>query len=175
MTWHPALVKTCEFCQAAKISKHSFKITSSTISFTLWPIWKPTRRYIIGALPSVTIPGQSQLTPFKYVLTCIYRSTRWVKAGQMTGITAKIIAYTVLNIWISSFGRLLYIYTDRGTRFEAEIFHELFYCFSKVFIAYAPHPQAWSKEHAEHSRLTWSRLVDVMCFDQNIPTITFRN
>lgn len=117
------LVKECESCQSSKIVKH----TKSPINnFNL-----PSNRFgsvhidIVGPLPSVKLNHESYISPFKYLLTCIDRSTRWIEAVPIADISAVTIAIAFLNGWVSRFGVPYYVITDRGTQFEAELFNEL--------------------------------------------------
>lgn len=115
-------VKACESCQSAKVHRHcrakfdEFGIASSR--------FQTVHIDIVGPLPLVTPPGQSG-PAFKYVLTMIDRATRWIEAFPLSEITALAIASAFFNAWVSRFGVPLYVVTDRGTQFEAELFSHL--------------------------------------------------
>lgn len=118
-TW----VRECLKCQANKINRH-------TKSPTL-PISDASDRFerihidILGPLPPSTIAGGSYTAPYKYLLTCIDRATRWMEVQPMADISAKTVANAFINCWISRFGVPLYVHSHRGTQFTSEIFAEI--------------------------------------------------
>lgn len=117
------LVTNCLQCQQAKIHRH----TKSPIE----PISAPTDRFetvhidIVGPLPTASHPDTPYPLPFRYILTCIDRATRWPEAIPLTDITASSVALAFTSGWVSRFGVPLNVVTDRGTQFESELFKEL--------------------------------------------------
>ncbi|XP_045119660.1 uncharacterized protein K02A2.6-like, partial [Portunus trituberculatus] len=63
--------------------------------------------------------------PYRYLLTCIDRATRWVEAIPLIDITASSTAVAFVAGWVSRFGVPLQVVTDRGAQFESELFSEL--------------------------------------------------
>ena len=118
-----AFVKNCSKCQQAKVHKH----TKTPIS----PIASPSDRFhtvhidIVGPLPSASLPTVSYPLPFRYILTCIDRATRWCEAVPLIDTTASSVAIAFMSGWISRFGVPLEVVTDRGTQFEGELFSNL--------------------------------------------------
>ena len=116
--------RECLSCQYSKIHRH----TKSEVSkFDL-----PSTRFqtihidIVGPLPAVPNPSDPySISPYRYLLTCIDRATRWIEAQPLADITAQSIAKAFVNIWIARFGVPLHVITDRGSQFESEMFSEL--------------------------------------------------
>ena len=115
--------RECTSCQQAKIQQHT---KSEKTPFNL-----PSSRFetvhidIVGPLPPVKSFGETYISPYKYLLTCIDRASRWIEAIPLSEITASSIAKAFLTTWISRFGVPLYVVTDRGSQFESELFSEL--------------------------------------------------
>ena len=117
------LCHECSSCQQSKIHRH----TKSPIqNFEL-----PSARFqtvhidIVGPLPPVKNDNDPYFSPYRYLLTCIDRSTRWIEAQPMTEISAQSVASAFVTGWIARFGVPLHVITDRGTQFESELFTEL--------------------------------------------------
>lgn len=113
----------CIYCQRSKIHKH---VHSPIQNFVL-----PSERFqsvhldIVGPLPAVQNRNDSYSSPYKYLLTMIDRSTRWLEAYPLSNITASNVAHAFVEGWVSRFGVPLHVITDRGTQFESEFFSEL--------------------------------------------------
>lgn len=73
-------------CQQAKVARH----TKSLIEFILAIAdrFQTVHIDIVGPLPDSYVLNQTQSLPYKYLLTCIDRATRWPKAIPLTDITA---------------------------------------------------------------------------------------
>ena len=118
-TW----TKECLNCQQAKINRH----TKSSIQ----PFNLPSSRFetvhmdIVGPLTPARYGDESYSTPYRYILTCIDRATRWIEAIPMTNITASTVAISFIEAWVSRFGVPLHVISDRGSQFESELFQEL--------------------------------------------------
>ena len=115
--------RECTSCQESKIHKHT---KSEILPFEI-----PSQRFetvhidIVGPLPPNSLPGSEYQSSFRYLLTCIDRTTKWIEAVPLIDVSAKSVAYAFLNGWIARFGVPLYVITDRGSQFESELFQEL--------------------------------------------------
>lgn len=113
----------CQPCQGAKVTRHT---KSPDANFQL-----PSERFqtvhvdLVGPLSPAKLYGNSFTSPYRYLLTCIDRATKWIEAVPLVEITAASVAAAFFSSWISRFGVPLYVITDRGTQFEAELFSEL--------------------------------------------------
>lgn len=116
-----AYVNTCSDCQKSKVSRH----TRSHIE----PISAPTDRFQTVHIDLVTLPlashPLSNNPPYRYLLTCIDRATRWCEAAPLVDVAASTVAIAFLTTWVSRFGVPLQLVTDRGAQFESELFAEL--------------------------------------------------
>lgn len=116
-------VRECLNCQQSKIHRHT---KSETSSFCL-----PSERFqtvhidIVGPLVPSKQHQESYFSPYRYLLTCIDRATRWIEVAPLVDITAASIALGFFNCWISRFGVPLHVISDRGSQFESELFQEL--------------------------------------------------
>lgn len=115
--------RECTACQKSKVHRH----TRSKLE----PINIPSERFqtvhidIVGPLSVAHALDDSHIIPYRYILTCIDRSTKWIEATPLTDIAAKSVATAFLNCWVSRFGVPLHVVTDRGSQFESELFNEL--------------------------------------------------
>lgn len=108
-------------CEQTKIIKH---IKSEVQPFKLPSDHFQTVHFdMVGPLPPVR--NQTDFLPFRYLLTMIIRTTRWVEAVLLSEITAQNVTTDLINPQVARFRVPLYIITDRGSQFELELFSEL--------------------------------------------------
>ena len=104
-TW----ARNCQACQQSEIHRHT---KSEIHAFHL-----PSDRFetvhvdIVGPLPVCKDTTGSFIAPYRYLLTCIDRATRWIEACPLEDITT---ASAFQTAWISRVGVLLYVVTDHG-------------------------------------------------------------
>jgi cleavage and polyadenylation specificity factor subunit 1 len=107
--------RSCMPCQRSKTTRHQ------NTGIGQFPL--PRRRFghihvdIVGPLCS----SQGQ----RYLFTIIDRSTRWLEAIPMTGITAADCASALLSGWVSRFGIPDHITSDRGRQFISNLWNAL--------------------------------------------------
>ena len=78
----------------------------------------------MGPLPaSSALDGCSQ--SYRYLVTCIDRTTRWLEAIPVADITAPTIAHTFYGGWITRWGVPLTLITDLGRQFESQLWRKL--------------------------------------------------
>ena len=113
----------CVSCQCSKINRHT---KSQITNFELpSPRFQTVHIDIVGPLPPVRNNSDPYLSPYRYVLTCIDRATRWIEAQPLMEITAQSVAQAFVSTWIARYGVPLHVVTDRGGQFESELFLEL--------------------------------------------------
>ena len=120
-TWPNAQRTIKEWChscltwQQLKIARHppTRQVNEAVAHFT------HVHKDIVGPLPAINI------SPFRYIVTFIDRSTNWIEAHPVHSITAEEVCHAFLKSWFSRFGVPLYITIDRGTQFESQLFTQL--------------------------------------------------
>lgn len=113
-------VRHCLHCQRSKVHRH----TQSPVD-TISPSsdrFQTVHIDIVGPLPPAQDPNHIYTLPYKYLLTCIDRATRWCEAIPLINTTASSVAAAFVSGWISRFGVPLQVVTDRGSQFESELF-----------------------------------------------------
>ena len=73
---------------------------------------------IVGPLPV-------QRGGYRYVLTMMDHSTRWMEAVPLTNISASTCVRALENQWILRYGPPASLLSDRGTQFASNIMKEL--------------------------------------------------
>ncbi len=111
-TW----VKNCQQCERAKASRQH--------TAAVQPIAIPARLFthihvdIVGPLPAATCGS-------RYLFTVVDRSSRWLEALPMQDIAAASCADALIAGWISRYGVLVQLTSDRGTQFTSAILDAL--------------------------------------------------
>ncbi|GBN64301.1 Retrovirus-related Pol polyprotein from transposon 412 [Araneus ventricosus] len=107
-------VRCCEPCQRSKVQRHA-KAPLGTFSL-------PDARFqqihidIIGPLP----PSDCCI----YLLTMIYRFSRWPEAIPIADMQTKTICRAIFHTWISRFGCPSIITTDQGSQMRSSLYRE---------------------------------------------------
>ena len=115
--------RECMSCQQSKIHRHTHSPIEEYDNIS--PRLQTVHIDIVGPLNPVRNDTDPYNTPYRYLLTCIDRCTRWIEAEPLIDITAETIAHAFFRIWVSRLGVPLHVVTDRGAQFEAELFNEL--------------------------------------------------
>lgn len=116
--------KECTECQKAKIQQHIHK-PAQHFHLPVNERFQAVHIDIVGPLPPSKPLGYPFTVDVRYVVTFIDRCSRWIEAAPVPDINAETIAAAFLASWISRFGTPLYVITDRGLQFEAELFTHL--------------------------------------------------
>ncbi|CAB4039476.1 Transposon Ty3-G Gag-Pol poly, partial [Paramuricea clavata] len=108
-------IRTRNGCQQSKIHRHT---TAPLQKFDIPDhSFAETHVDIVGPLPLSR--------GFSYLFTCINRYTRWTEAIPMVDMTAGSCARGLLHGWILRFGLHRSIMSDRGRRFESNLWASL--------------------------------------------------
>ena len=116
--------KTCAACQKSKVYRHT---VTPTDTFSL-----PNSRFdtvhidLVGPFP----PARR----YRYLLTCVYRFSRWPEAIPVTDTVASTVADAFASHWIARSGVPLTFTTDRGAQFESQLFTSLLKFFGSTRI-----------------------------------------
>ena len=102
--------RSCEACQKSKTTRHTQRQVT--------PIPIPKLRFthvhvdIVGPLPVVK--------GFRYLLTMIDRTTRWIETAPLPDITASTTTAAFIDSWVARFGVPATVTSDRGTQFTSD-------------------------------------------------------
>jgi cleavage and polyadenylation specificity factor subunit 1 len=105
-----AWCRECQACQRAKVTKQALAAIS--------PIPIPNRQFshlhadLVGPLPA-------SKEGFKYILTVVDRSSRWLEAVPLKDMEAPTCLSAFLHHWVSRFGVPAIVTTDRGRQFAS--------------------------------------------------------
>jgi Integrase zinc binding domain/Integrase core domain len=123
--------RDCQHCQSAKIT------TQAAAAVQAIPV--PDRRFshlhvdLVGPLPT-------SASGFRYMMTMIDRSTRWLEAVPLANVEAATCADGLIAGWISRFGVPSVMTTDRGTQFASALWSLRLGIEHRMTTAY--HPQS---------------------------------
>ena len=122
----------CETCATSKIERH----TNPPVML----IPAPSERF---SQVHVDIVGPfSPDEGFRYLLTMVYRTTRWPEAAPLADTTADTVLQAFLGNWVARFGIPNTVVTDRGAHFTSETWRKaLAQLGVKVTTTTAYHPQ----------------------------------
>ncbi|XP_064469972.1 uncharacterized protein LOC135384714 [Ornithodoros turicata] len=139
-------------CQRSKIQRH----TTSPSSWFLPPDahFDQVHMDLVGPLP----PAKG----YRYLLSCIDRFTRWPEVIPIPDIMAETVAHAFVFSWVSRFGVLSTVTTDRGRQSESAVFCHLCSALGTHRIrtmASMRLPTAWSSAFIGNSRLPSAPLT----------------
>ena len=103
--------KECIPCQVSKVTKHMVP--------ELREIPVPSRWFTEVNLDIVRPLPTSQ--EFRYLLTLINRSTRWLEVTELDDISASAVVSGFIRTWISRYGVPVTVVTDRRCQFTGEL------------------------------------------------------
>uniref|UniRef100_A0A0P4W2G7 RNA-directed DNA polymerase n=1 Tax=Scylla olivacea TaxID=85551 RepID=A0A0P4W2G7_SCYOL len=110
-----AWLRSCLACQTVKVHRHTR--TSLQPIPTSMDCFHTVHVDLVGPLP----PSRG----YRYLLTCVDRTTRWGAAIPMPDRTAETTATHFLSGWASHFGVPVTIITAQGVQFESRAWGEL--------------------------------------------------
>lgn len=127
--------RACVNCKENKISRHT-KTDLGTYN-------EPDERF---SVVHIHIIGPYPSNDCAYCLTCIDRYTSSMEVVPLPNITAETVAKAFYEIWITRFGVLYQVITDRGMQFTSELFRTLANtCGVKIQHTTVYHPQCNGK------------------------------
>ena len=142
--------RTCTECQASKVTRH----THSPLG-TFTPIMERFDHVhidLVGPLP----PSAGH----RYILTCVDRFTRWSEAAPIADITTDTVTHAFIATWVSRFGILLSLTSDRGGQFEANVWSKVMTLLgTRRFTTSAFHPQANGRIEPFYRQLKFSLMA----------------
>lgn len=98
----------CLTCQRVKVLKQAkvqirqFQLPSARFQAV----------HIDPVAPIIPAKNTNDSSPYKYILTCIDRTTKWVEAQPLLEIITNSVADNFMNTWIAHFDTLLNIITE---------------------------------------------------------------
>ena len=99
-------VKDCQDCSCTKVTRQPVAVVE--------PIPVPSQRFShinVDFVGPFTTPKEG----FRYLLTIIYRSSRWLEAIPLASIDTDTVVEALIGNWVARFGRPAIITSDRGS------------------------------------------------------------
>ena len=78
--------RECLSCQQAKVHRYT---KSPLQTFSLPSRFQTVHVDIVGPLPAVRSPDDPHISPYRYLLTCVDRATRWIEVQPLSNISAE--------------------------------------------------------------------------------------